>query len=76
MTYLYETIPPGVEPDKLGSIMRARWFRKRRKYSEQREYRLAWEIRGPQWEDLPDTMDIELTKTGLGLFNPWTPPTE
>ena len=76
VAYFYETIPPGVDPGNIGEIMRTRWFRKRKKYSGQQEYRLAWEVRSPQWENLPDTMDIELTKTGLGLFKPWIPPTE
>lgn len=76
VAYPYETTPPAVDPGDLGKVILARWFRKRRKYSGQQEYRLAWEIRSQQWEHLPDTMDIELTKTGLSLFRPWTPPTE
>ena len=76
VTYSYETTPPAVAPGDLGKVMLARWFRKRRKYRGQQEYRLAWEIQSPQWENLPDTIDIELTKTGLSLFRPWTPPAE
>ena len=76
VTYPYETIPPGVDPGNIGEIMRARWFWKRRQYSAQQEYRLAWEVQSPLWERLPDTIDIEITRTGLGLFKAWTPPTE
>lgn len=76
VSYSYETIPPGVDPGELGNLVQARWFRKRKKYSGQQEYRLAWEIQSPQWENLPDTIDIELTNTGLSLFRPWTPPAE
>ena len=51
-----------------------RWFQKRYKYSHQREYRLAWMIDSLQINSLPDTIEIELTKTGLSMFKPWTPP--
>ena len=38
------------------------------------EYRIAWDISTPQPTEMPDSIDIELTKTGLSLFRPWTPP--
>ena len=76
MTYSYDTTPPGVELGNLDDMkLIRRWLQKRRKYSGQQEYRLAWIIRSPQMETFPDTIDIELTRTGLGLFSPWNPPT-
>ena len=51
-----------------------RWFRKGRGYADEREYRLAWNLYCPQWGAIPETIDIELTRTGLGLFLPWNPP--
>lgn len=36
----------------------------------------AWSIRSSQMEQFPEVMDIELTRTGLGLFKPWAPPGE
>lgn len=53
---------------------RGRWLRKSRKYKEQNEYRLLWEIDSPQMPTMPDSIDIELTRTGLALFRPWDPP--
>ena len=74
--YSYDEFPPAVEPNELAeSIRPERWFRKARKYRSQQEYRLAWEIRSAQMEEFPCAIDIELTKTGLGLFKPWRPPT-
>ena len=76
VNYSYDEFPPSVAPGDLAEAMQLqRWFRKRRKYREQREYRLAWVIRSPQAETLPDKIDIELTRTGLSLFRPWYPPT-
>ena len=40
----------------------------------QSEYRLAWDLRSPQWENMPEVIDVELTRTGLNLFKPWNPP--
>ena len=70
--YSYDTAPPSGEPDLAGHI--SKWFRKRRMYMNQQEYRFAWNLRSPQRENMPETIDIELTRTGLGLFKPWTPP--
>lgn len=76
MSYSYEDFPRAAEPDDLGeAIQLQRWFRKGTKYKGQQEYRLAWDIRSPQMEEFPDAIDIELTRTGLGLFKPWSPPT-
>ena len=72
VAYTYDTAPPS---GGIGDVMQLpRWFRKRRKYRHQEEYRLAWDLSSPQWEKLPETMEIELTRTGLGLFKPWKPP--
>ena len=74
VTYPYETSPPAIKPDEFDEPkLRTRWFQKRKQYSDQREFRLAWFIRSPEMETLPNHMDIELTKTGLGLFSPWSP---
>ena len=73
VTYSYDTAPPSVDPRNLGRVLEARWFRKNKRYSGQQEYRLAWAISSPQVETFPDYIDIELTKTGLALFRPWTP---
>ncbi|MCY4625656.1 MAG: hypothetical protein OXC99_11745 [Chloroflexi bacterium] len=76
VTYPYHTTPPAVKLDDLDDMkLLTRWFQKGRKYSDQQEYRLAWVIRSPQMETLPDAFHIELTKTGLSLFSPWSPPT-
>ena len=74
LTYFAGSTPPSVEPTDLGQVLGKRWFRKSSKYSAQQEYRLAWAISSPQMEVFPDTIDIELTKTGLALFKPWNPP--
>ncbi len=76
VVYPYDKIPPPLEPDDV--LVKAldfrRWFQKSRKYSHQQEYRFAWHIASPQLARFPDVIDIELTKTGLGLFAPWSPP--
>ena len=75
VAYPYDTTPPAVELDDLDDMkLLTRWFQKNRQYSNQQEYRLAWIIRSPQMETFPDAIDIELTKTGLSLFSPWSPP--
>jgi len=78
VTYSYESVPPAVEPNAVlaEALQLRRWFRKSRQYQSQQEYRLAWSIRSSQMEQFPEVMDIELTRTGLGLFKPWTPPDE
>lgn len=41
---------------------------------QQQEYGVVWEIRSPQMKRFPDTMDLELTRTGLNVLRPWSPP--
>lgn len=73
--YSYDTIPPSLDLDSFGEALHlTRWFRKRKQYANQQEYRLAWQLTCPQWQNLPDSIDIELTRTGLGMFKPWLPP--
>ena len=76
VTYPYDVIPPNTEISDFGKEMYERWFRKGRRYSGQQEYRLAWAISSPQMEKFPDEIEIELTRTGLSLFKPWSPPTQ
>ena len=71
--YSYESAPPPAKPHSLPYM--SRWFRKRRTYMDQREYRFCWDIRTPHPTEMPDAIDIELTPTGLDLFRPWSPPT-
>ena len=74
--YSYDTTPPAFEIDDLDiARLIERWLRKRKIYSGQQEYRLAWVLSSPQMETFPSQIDIELTRTGLGLFRPWNPPT-
>ena len=72
VAYSLSDAPPAANVEELDSI--TRWFRKRKEYSDQEEYRIALDLRTPQWKRLPDAIEIELTKTGLGLFKPWSPP--
>ena len=51
-----------------------RWFRKGRRYQAQNEYRVLWEVQSPQMPTFPDSIDLELTRTGISLFRPWEPP--
>ncbi len=72
VTYSYESAPPSGDPTDVFGMQR--WFRKRKKYRDQAEFRLAWSLSSEQWENMPETMDVELTRTGLSLFKPWTTP--
>ena len=72
VTYPYELAPPSGDPSEV--LRLDRWFRKRKNYSHQQEYRIAWSLSSPQLETMPEVIDIELTRTGLNLFQPWTPP--
>ena len=72
VAYSFDHFPPGVDVEEVLQIKK--WFRKRRKYQDQEEYRFAWTLSSSQLNILPDFVDIELTKTGLSLFQPWTPP--
>ena len=72
VSYSYELAPPSGDVSEMAQM--TRWFRKRREYLNQNEYRLAWDLRSPQWENMPAVMEVELTRTGLSLFKPWRPP--
>ena len=70
--YSYDLAPPSGDAAEIAQM--DKWFRKGKKYINQSEYRLAWDLRSPQWENMPDAIDVELTRTGLSLFKPWSPP--
>ncbi len=72
VVYPYEDVPPSGDASELLGMQR--WFRKRRKYKNQEEYRLAWMLSSPQMETFPEVIDVELTRTGLNLFKTWAPP--
>ena len=72
VTYAFEAAPPTGDPTEVFRM--SRWFRKRTKYQAQAEYRLAWSLSSDQREDMLEAIDVELTRTGLRLFEPWTPP--
>ena len=74
--YPHDKTPPPLEPDNVlvEALHFGRWFQKSKKYRHQQEYRFAWHITSPQVDRFPDMIDIELTKTGLGLFVPWSLP--
>ena len=72
VAYSYEEFPPSGDGAEVGQF--TRWFRKRRKFRDQEEYRFAWELSSSQLNILPYFVDVELTRTGLNLFQPWTPP--
>lgn len=76
IAYSYDEVPPSRNPEAaLQEVAQMeRWFRKRTKYRDQQEFRLAWNIQTPEWEELPDAIEVELTRTGLHLFRPWKPP--
>ena len=75
VAYSYNSAPPSGDVGNVGEVVLFdRWFRKRTIYKNQNEYRLAWDLRSPQMENIPNTIDIELTKTGLNLFKPWNSP--
>ena len=74
VAYTFEEAPPSGDLTEVFGM--SRWFRKRTKYQAQAEYRLAWILSSDQWVDMPETIDVELTRTGLRLFEPWTPPSD
>ena len=71
--YSFDDFPPSVDVEEVLQQV-DQWFRKRRNYQDQEEYRFAWGVSISQLTILPDFVDIELTRTGLSLFKPWTPP--
>ena len=75
--YSYDDSPTPKEPGELlqrGELLFGRWIRKRQLFRYQREYRLGFYISSPQISAPPDHIDIELTRTGIRLFQPWEPP--
>ena len=72
VAYPFEAAPPSGDPTQVFGM--DRWFRKRKAYQAQVEYRLAWSLSSDQRADMPEMIDVELTRTGLRLFEPWTPP--
>lgn len=72
IAYSFDLVPPSGDVQQAMAL--DRWFRKSKKYQRQNEYRFLWEITSPQMTTFPEFIDIELTKTGLGLFKPWVPP--
>ncbi len=72
VAYSYDDFPPSGDIAEVAQT--AKWFRKRRKYRDQEEYRFAWGLSSSQLNRIPEFVDIELTRTGLSLFQPWTPP--
>ena len=69
--------PSAKEPGELlqrDNLLFRRWLRKRTKYRDQREHRLGYYISSPEILELPDHIDIELTRTGIRLFQCWEPP--
>ena len=76
VSYSYEAIPAALEIEHLNaSALLERHLQKRRIYKDQQEYRLGWIIKSSQMPTMPNAIDIELTKTGLSMFEPWEPPT-
>lgn len=71
VTYSSESVPPSGDPTDVFRMRR--WLRKRLKYQHQAEYRLAWLLSSKQLENMPETVDVELSMTGLSQFRPWTP---
>ena len=77
ISYSYDTIPDSIELSEIDqAIPIGRWLNKGTSYQDQQEYRLGWIIQTPQMPALPNSIDIELTKTGLSMFEPWSPPSE
>ena len=70
--YPYESAPPSGNPAEVFGM--SRWFRKRTKYRDQAEFRMAWSLSSEQREDMPETIDVQLARAGVDLFKPWKPP--
>ena len=73
---VYTDVAPPLELNETTSEIHLRWFRKNQKYINQREYRFAWILESSQVGDFPEHIDVELTRTGINLFQPWSPPNE
>ncbi len=74
IAYEYEKAPASSGENVAQLVMRDRWFRKSKRYQAQNEYRVLWDISSQQMLTLPDSIDLELTRTGISLFKPWNPP--
>lgn len=75
VNYSYDVDPRSVDLDDLNEAVQIeRWFRKSNRFSDQEEYRIAWSLLDPQCRKLPEAIEIELTRAGIDLFKPWTPP--
>lgn len=75
--YSYDDFPKPKEPEELlqrEELLFGRWMRKRELFQHQREYRLGFYISSPEISVQPDHIDIELTGTGIRLFQHWEPP--
>ena len=75
--YPYGDAPMPKEPKELlkrDELLIGRWMRKRQRFRHQREYRFGFNISSPEIPELPVCIDIELTRTGIGLFQDWDPP--
>jgi len=75
--YAYDDAPTPKESDELlerDELMYARWLRKRKVFQGQREFRFGFYVSSPDIDPLPGHMDIELTRTGISLFQEWAPP--
>ena len=74
VAYEYDEAPASSRENLGQLIIGGRWFRKGKRYQAQSEYRVLWNIDSPQMPTLPDSIDLELTRTGISLFKPWDPP--
>lgn len=53
-----------------------RWFRKVNSYRHQREYRFMFIVESEELPEMPPWIDVELTKSGISLFEPYEPPAD
>ena len=75
--YLTQDKPVPQTPKQLldpGDMLIGRWFRKVRKYVHQREYRFAFIVESDEIPEYPPHIDIELTKSGIALFESYEIP--
>ena len=74
--YIYNEAPVPKETDEHSEhneLLFKRWLRKRKIFQGQKEFRFGFYISSPEVGELPDHIDIELTRTGIGLFQDWEP---
>ncbi|MYG93971.1 MAG: hypothetical protein F4138_03115 [Acidimicrobiia bacterium] len=75
--YVYDDAPIPTGSEELleqNALLYKRWLCKRKVFRGQREFRFGFYVSSPEIESLPDYIDIELTRTGMGLFQEWIPP--